>query len=314
MLAELKFVQGAIAKKDFVPYMTHFSILDGEVRSYNGMLTLSSPIPFNINCNPKADLLIKAINNCTETVALSISDAGRLKVQSGKFKSFIECFNEPVPEMKPEGEISDINGTTLINALGKLYKFIGEDASRPWTNGVLLANGCAHATNNVTIVQHWLGFTLETPINIPKIAIREILRIKEIPETIQISDRSITLHYADKRWIKTQLLDVSWPDINKILDKDCTPEEINLEIFKGLEVLKPFVDKNGAVYFHEGIISTSTDLTTSANYEISSEIEGTYNIEMLMLLKDIATKVDWDKSPCLFFGDGLRGAIVGMRT
>ena len=310
MLAELKFVQGAIAKKDFVPYMTHFSILDGEVRSYNGMLTLSSPISFNINCNPKADLLIKAINNCTETVALSLTETGRLKVQSGKFKAFIECFNEAVPEMKPEGEISDINGATLINALGKLYKFIGEDASRPWANGVLLADGCAYATNNVTIVQHWLGFALETPINIPKVAIREILRIKEIPETIQISERSITLNYADKRWIKTQLLDGNWPNINKILDKPCTPEDINTEIFEGLEVLKPFVDKNGAIYFQEGLMSTSIDLTTSANYEITSEIEGIYNIEMLMLLKDIAVKIDWDKSPCLFFGDSLRGAIV----
>lgn len=314
MLAELKFVAGAIAKKDFVPYMTHFSIKEGEVRSYNGMLTLSSPIAFDINCNPKADLLIKAIGNCKTTVALSITEAGRLKVQSGKFKAFIECFNEPTPEMEPEGIITDINGALLIKALGKLYKFIGEDASRPWANGVLIANGSAYATNNVCIIEHWLGFKPEKDINIPKQAIREILRIAEVPEKIQICSNSITLHYADKRWIKSQLLDTNWPNMGKILNKESNPKDIDNELFAGLEVLKPFVDKLGAIHITKGILSTTTDLTTSANYEIESiDYEGIYNIEMLNLLKDTAIKIDWHISPCLFFGEQLRGAIIGMR-
>ncbi|CAB4169046.1 hypothetical protein UFOVP1516_10 [uncultured Caudovirales phage] len=314
MLAELKFVAGAIAKKDLVPYMTHFSIKDGEVRSYNGMLTLSSPIAFNIDCNPKADLLIKAIGNCKETVALSLTEAGRLKVQSGKFKAFIECFNDPTPEMEPEGKISDIDGDLLIKALGKVYKFIGEDASRPWANGVLIANGSAYATNNVCIVEHWLGFKPEKAINIPKHAIREMLRIGEIPERIQIADNSLTLHYADKRWIKTQLLETNFPDMGKILNKECNPTIIDKELFVGLEVLKPFIDKMGAIHVTEGILSTSTDLNTSANYEVESiDFNGIYNIDMLNLLKDTAVKIDWHISPCLFFGEQLRGAIIGMR-
>ncbi|QFR59683.1 hypothetical protein P6F33_gp82 [Pseudomonas phage Quinobequin-P09] len=43
--------------------------------------------------------------------------------------------------------------------------------------------------------------------------------------------------------------------------------------------------------------------------------EGVYQIEMLKLLKDVAQKIDFSAypNPCLFYGDRLRGAIVGMR-
>ena len=80
MLSELRFVQGAVAKKDFIPALTHFVIEDGAVRGYNGMLALCSPIPFNIACKPRADALVKAIANCTETVQLAMTAAGRLSV------------------------------------------------------------------------------------------------------------------------------------------------------------------------------------------------------------------------------------------
>lgn len=88
MLKELKFVQGAVAKKDLLPAMTHFAIEGGHVRSYNGTLALSSPIPFDIDCKPKAGPLVQAIANCNDTVTLSMTPAGKLRIQSGKFWAF----------------------------------------------------------------------------------------------------------------------------------------------------------------------------------------------------------------------------------
>lgn len=314
MLDELKFVAGAIAKKDSVPYMTHLAIKDETVTSYNGVIALCSPIAFDIDCKPKADLLIKAIGNCKGTISLSMTEAGRLKVQSGKFKAFIDCLSEETPNIEPEGEVLDIDGALLIRALSKLYKFIGENPNHLWANGILLANGSAYATNNVCVIEHWLGVKAKVPINIPKAAIREIIRIKQIPEKIQVAERSITLHYPNKQWIKSQLLETKWPDISKILNVESNPKPIDNSIFEGLEVLKPFTDKLGSIYFSEGLISTSTDMTTGSLYEVPSlSVDALYNIEMLSLLKDTAITIDWTRSPALFFGDGLRGAIIGMR-
>jgi len=49
MLKELRFVQGAVAKKDFVPAMTHFRIEKGTVRSFNGNLAICSPLHWTWN-------------------------------------------------------------------------------------------------------------------------------------------------------------------------------------------------------------------------------------------------------------------------
>ena len=314
MLKILKFVSGAVSKKDLVPYMAHFSIADGRITAYNGMIALSSPIPIDIDCKPKGDVLVKAITNCSETIALTLTDTGRLKVQSGKFKAFVECLNEPTPDIIPEGISTELSGKTLVKALGKVYDFIGDDASRPWANGVLLANGSCYATNNVCIIEHWLGFKPDTPINIPKMAIREILRIQDIPESVQIAERSITIHYESGRWIKSQLLDTKWPDIQKILNVESNPKPIDTEIFDALEVLKPFTDKMRTIHILPGILSTSSDLETGSNYAIESvDFEGLYNSDMMKLLKPVSTLIDWNTTPVMFFGDELRGAMISMR-
>ena len=89
MLKELKFVQGAVAKKDFVPAMTHFRIGD-TVRSFNGNMAICSPIALDLECTPKAETLVRAISNCQEEVVLSMTAKGRLKVHSGSFNAYIE--------------------------------------------------------------------------------------------------------------------------------------------------------------------------------------------------------------------------------
>ena len=79
---------------------------------------------------------------------------------------------------------------------------------------------------------------------------------------------------------------------------------------------KAFVDKQGKIFFKPGFICTSFDEAEGANYYIPDhQYEGIYNIEMLMLLEGVAKSIDWTTypRPCLFMGDRLRGAIVGMR-
>lgn len=316
MLNILKFVQGAISKKDFVPYMSHFVIRNGFIRAYNGILTLNSPIPLDLDCNPKADVLVSAIANCKDVIELSLTDTGRLRVTSGKFKAFIECFKEEVPISEPEGKVIEIDGLKLINAFNAVYKFIGEDASRPWANGAIIRNGSVTATNNVCIIEYWLGLFTKTPLNIPKAAIREILRIGKPPISIQCGDRSITFHYEDKQWIKSQLLEGEFPNVEKILNVETTPLDLDESIFTALENIKPFVEKNKAVYFMDNVICSSSDLTTGALFEIdSSGLIGSYNIEMLQLLKGTAKTIDWLSypKPCIFYGNNLRGGIVGMK-
>lgn len=318
MLTELKFVQGAVAKKDFVPALTHFVIEGGLVRGYNGMMALCSPIPFDIECKPKADSLVKAIANCTETVTLAMTPAGRLSVKSGKFKAFVDCLpDDKTPHILPEGEHVVIDGVAMLQALKVVSPFIGEDASRPWSNGVLLLGQSAFATNNITLVEYWTGTSFPTPINIPRAAIKELLRINEAPEAVQMTTNSLTFHFSNRRWLRTQLFETKWPDLTKVLNRESNPVPINSQLFEALKTLKPFADKAGRILFRGGgKIATHNDESEGAGYDIDEfDHTGVYNLDMLSLLDGPCKSIDWSTypSPCMFFGDRLRGAIIGMK-
>lgn len=316
MLSSLKFVMGAVAKKDLLPALTHFRIENGTVRGFNGTLALCSPIPLDIKCTPKAEPMVRAIGNCDDTVQMSMTPAGRLSIKSGSFKAFVDCVDGETPHVEPEGEFLEVDGPALLTALKTVWPFVGDDASRPWTNGVLLRGQSAFATNNVTLVEFWVGSTFPREANIPRAAIREMIRINEAPVKVQIAENSISFHYEDGKWIRSQLYSTEWPDLTKVLNKESNPLPMDERLFTALGKLKSFTDKNGRILIGDGRVCTHEDLNTGASVEIPELVhKGIYNIEMLNILESVVTRIDWSlyPAPCLFFGDRIRGAIVGMR-
>jgi DNA polymerase III sliding clamp (beta) subunit (PCNA family) len=323
MLKELRFVQGAVAKKDFLPAMTHFAIENGTVRAYNGTLALCCPIPLDIACKPKAVPFVQAIAKCPDgsTPVLTLTATGRLSVRAGSFRALVECVaDEETPHVLPEGERMDFDGAAMLKALKTLQPFIGDDASRAWCNGVLMRGQSMYATNNVILVEYWTGAQIPVTVNVPRVAVKEMLRINEAPTHAQVTPTSMTFHYSDGRWVRTQLLPAEWPDLTKLLDVPHSATTVDERIFEGLEAVTPFADKMGRVYIRDGKLSTvaeGNEEQAHGEFEIPGlDMQGIYQIEMLSLLKGVATSADFTTypKPSLFFGDMLRGAIVGMRV
>lgn len=327
MLSDLKFIQGGVSKKDLVPAMSHVVIANGFARSYNGVLALGSPLACDLDCMPRADTLLRAVSMCTDTIQLSMTEAGRLRVQSGAFRVFVDCLTEQeVPHVYPEGAAYNIDGARMLHALEALLPYVSDDASRPWSRGVLLAGQSAFATNNIILSEYWLGGTLfphapQTALNIPKIAVQEIVRIGEAPIGIQLDAQSATLHYTGNRWLRTQLLQTDWPDVYKALQQQAAQcLAIPPLFYDALEYLRPFADKLGRVYFCEdGRMSTTPGSEgEGASFAVPGlPSNGLFNVEMLLALRGIATHVDFSNypAPCPFFGvnDAMRGVIIGMR-
>jgi DNA polymerase III sliding clamp (beta) subunit (PCNA family) len=316
MLSQLKFVMGAVSKKDFIPEMTHFRIEKGHVRSFNGNLAICSPIPLDLECTPKAEPLVKAIANCTEEVVLSLTEKGRLRVHSGRFNAYIETIEKATVHINPVGEIVEINGAALLDAFQKISRFVGNDAARPWTNGILLRGQSAFATNNVCVIEYWLAIDIPFVINIPNTAIKEIIRVNEAPIHLQLSENSVTFHYSDGRWIRTQLYVSQWPDISKVLDQKSNPVPVDQRLYAALDSLSMFSDELTRVHLKDGLLRTHLEDEVGASYEVDGlGINGLYQIKMLRLLEGVAETADFTRypEPVLFFGKNLRGAIVGMR-
>lgn len=319
MLSALKFCAGSVAKKDVVQCLTHFVIEGGRVRGYNGMMALCSPIPFDIKCQPKAETLIKAIAGCNDTVQLALTATGRLSVKSGSFKVFVDCINEPAPHPLPEGDRYDIDGQALLDGLKVVERFIGNDASRKWATGVLVDNQSLFATNNVTLVQYWTGINLPRAFVLPGAAVKEMLRINVPPVMVQIAETSVTFHYPEERWLRTQLFDhTQWPSFSSLLDQPSKQVAIPDSLFVALEAVKPFVDPMGRIIFQQQGITTHLEEGEGASHDVPELIgeEGKYCVTHLEALQGVAKTIDWGNYPkaCIFMGDRLRGAIIGLRT
>lgn len=72
----------------------------------------------------------------------------------------------------------------------------------------------------------------------------------------------------------------------------------------------------GTIFLMPDELRTHADDQEGAGFAMEGfGFEGKYNIDMLGLLKDTATTIDWSTypGPCMFQGDRIRGAIIGMR-
>lgn len=318
MLKSLKFVQGAVARKDYVEALTCFQIKDSTIKGFNGAMCLCGPIDMTLDCTPKAKPFIKAIQTCEETVQLHMENPTKLAIKSGKFKVFVDCAeDETYPIIEPEGEVIELEDG-FLEAIKTVSKFVAEDASRPWACGVLFRGPSAFATNNIVIVEYWLGYNFPVEINIPAAAVDELVRINEEPISLQLCESSITFHYSDGRWIRSQLLETKWPDIAAMLNRESEQKPLPKGLFPAAATLMPFADELGRVHLREGMLAThATDLegATQEVEDITDAETSCFGFKHLMLLDGVATTIDLAAypQPCMFFGDKIRGAIIGIR-
>lgn len=315
----LRFVRGSVAKKDLLPALTNFRIEGGRVQGYNGKIAISAPIDFQLDCTPKATPLVNAIDKCTdEAVQFSMTKAGKLAVKSGKFRAYIECVEGPTAHVQPSGSTIDIDGETFMKALTTLFPLIGQDANRAWSNGIRFHGCSAYATNNVIAAQYWLGAPFPVSITLPRDAVKELLRIGESPVKVQVSEVAFTAHYSNGVWIWCQLIEGGWPDIQAIIEKvGGQPSPVPEEFFTGLDNVRPFVDKFGRIILEPGLIRTVKEGDEmGASYELDwIKHRGHFNVEMLMRLDKVAQAIDLSTypEPCMWYGDGVRGVIIGLR-
>lgn len=330
MLDALKFIKGGVSKKDPVPVLTHFSIKDGVIRGYNGVICMAAPIALDLNCQPKAQPFTKAIEICEglpDAPSFAMTAAGRLTVRSGKFKVHIESSPDEFPDLKPEGELVEVQ-PGLLAAFKTLAPMIAEDASRAWARGILLRNGSAFATNNIVIGEYWTGYQMPFDMNVPDECIREIIRVKQDPVSVQATSRSITFHFANGSWIKSQLLTTDWPNVSPVLDRPSEPTPLPSDFFDILGQLAPYADASRRLFIRGNTLSTHLEEGIGASVLVDdpvwrSEVRGIYNIDLIRAMDGLVATLDFSRYPQPILGFGpitdagypvLRIAVVGMKA
>lgn len=317
MLNDLKFVQGAVAKKDYKPELTHFHIEDGRIFGFNGILAISTPTDLAVSAAPKAVPFVKAVERIPEDteIVLNLTEAGRLSVRAGKFRAYVECHEEAASliRIQPAGDYVELPGG-LLPVLKKLAPFMGEDATRPWARGVLLRGQSAFATNNIVLVEHWLPLVFPDELILPAEAVKEMIRIGAEPVGVQLESAAITFHYESGAWIRTALIIGEWPDLAKVLNVEHNCQPMPEGFFDAVRRLDAFTTKENHIFLRGGTIATSRHEGDGALMELDDFGGiGCHLLPQIVKLEGIADTIDfsaWPR-PCLFFGDVVRGAIIG---
>ena len=322
MIEQLRFVQGAVAKKDIVPELTHFCIENGRIKSYNGRIALSCPIPLDLNVRPKAVPFIAAIRACETEVALHMTPTGRLGIKAGKFKAFIECDEKPFPEVFPDGTLMECPDD-FLHTLRLLEPFVSDDASRPWSRAIHFKGDHALATNNVVLVQHKMKATFPRDCALPHAGVMEALRIGENPISLLMAENHLSLYYEGDRWLRVQLITEPAPDMHAVIEANwASPADfvnVPADLPAALDTLSPFIDKVGAVHFGEGRVHTSPHDGEGASVAVAHTAAGAYSFAHLRDWTRLLETGDllWEPSkyprPVPFFAKGIKGLIIGMR-
>lgn len=322
-LPDLKYVIGAVARKDLEESLCHLEIRNGRATAYGGRISMSTPISCKLDIRPHARSLVKAVQACeSDDIVLSMTPAHRLKIEAGKFKAFIPCMpsEKEMATLRPSGQYFDVSDE-LYDSIVALAPFMSIDASRPWAQGLKIGHHSTYATNNIILVQrhHGAGFPLE--VIIPADAVSELMRIDQKPAGVQVSENSLTFFFSDKRWLCTHLIasDHGWDRADQIFEKNAAPEGLQpvpQGLYEALDTLKPFLADNGYIYFCGDRIATNPVDDEGASVELPVARNGPiFHSIQLRALEKIATQINFDTwpKPVYFTGYKIRGIIVGVR-
>lgn len=321
MIETIKFVGAAACKTGLHPAMLHFLIDGGRLSATNGSLTISAPFPVDLTCAPHAALFTKAVAACEGPITLTL-ESSRLVVRSGKFRSVVPCADvEQWPINPVAGDVLPIAGE-LVPVFKKLLPFIATDEQRPWACGVMLCNNSAYATDSLTLVEHWLPVAFPVVANIPVEAVRELVRLKVEPETVQVESHQLTFHLPGRAFMTCKMLSYEWPDIQRVFaeaDKftgHFVEGDALEQTLDDVSKLHTFSD-TGVIYFNPGTVSTGRqgEPCTQIDNEHTPD-SAAFGSAQLMALKGVAHKVGFEAHPNAvpFFGENLRGVLSPFRV
>lgn len=314
----LTFVRGAVGRNVLAPELEHYDLRGGRITGFNGHLALSAPIGLDIEATPKAAMFFKALEKLdgAKTISLYMTKGGKLTLKGDNFSAHVPCLDKFPYDVKLNGDRYAVP-PTILEDLARVLPFTSEDASRPWSQGVLFDRGSVLATNNISLIQVWNGHQLPR-INMPKFMAAELLRIKRVPEFIQTDENSLSCIFSDGAWMRSALLSGEWPFeiLENLLNSPAQPTPPVEGLEQALDDLAPFVGegKSSPIYFKDGVVSTSQHEEDGAEVQLAGIAPGpVFNLTQLRLVLGVASAIDFSlyPRPCIFTGDRMRGAVIG---
>jgi hypothetical protein len=258
----VQYVRGAIDSGQFVPAFKNYAIANRMIQGSDGVVTLNASIDLDYETKVDAVRFARAVTSCAldEPIAIDLTKTGNLRIKQGAFRVIVPTAAIDFPWAEPEGERMPV-AQNFLEQLRVLKPFIGIDATRPWSQGVLIHRGTMYATNNVVLVAGVVGHEWKDVENIvlPVRAVEELLRVNIPPKIMLVADNAITFMHSKTWWLKCQRIVQPWPDVCAMFEaaKASKMKRIPEALYTGLTRLAPFTSGAEPIYIIDGKLSTS---------------------------------------------------------
>ncbi|AXC34309.1 DNA polymerase processivity factor [Escherichia phage Shy] len=314
-LEALKFVSAAQKKGGHI-YQQHVVIQNQTISAFDGQLTIGRRIEEDLTACPQSDLLAAALGKCGEQFSITQGDNSRITIQSGKFKAVVPCVDlTSMPTTYPDPNIAVIDNR-IKEGFAAVMALATEGAASVLEASLLLQANSVYATNKIVVLEFWHGIDLPPGLVIPKAAAQVIAKSERDLVGFGFSASSATFWFDDESFIKTQLFSECWPNVDAILNKNVNPWPLPDGFFDAVKAVASFT-ATGNVYFAKGEMRSHPDGLDGAQYEVEGLPAGqAYNGKLLLMIEPYMLSADFTSynGQAFFFGDGIRGAIAGIRN
>lgn len=307
----VKFVQGAVDAGLFLPVLKNFAIKDNAIQGTNDVVTLNAAIDLpGVDVCVDAQRFLRAIaaSDAQKTQpTITQTSTGGLAIKAGRFRAAIPSHADTTefPWSTPDGDAYLLsNPEKFIRALRIVRPFIGKDATRPWSMGVLLREGILYATNNIILVAIDTDETELPSLTLPISAVDELVRVHTslniVPKRLTAAEQSVTWFYAKHWWLKTRLIATDWPDVAKMLEsaRKTKLKPVPPTLRDAYSLIKASVLDTTPVFIKNNVLRTSvmSDTDYSAVEDVGAA-DACTTAATLELVLSVATHIGFDKYP-----------------
>ena len=255
ILEAINFVEGATDDK--LEYQNYIRIAAGWVVAFDGGMAAGHPIDTDIAVCPHLKRLKEAVSRAGATMALTAQESGRLGVSGDKARFTVPCLpGSSLHAVMPDPAIAALDDR-LKDAFKATISLAKEEADTVHEQSLLLRANTVVGCNGSLAIEAWHGIDLPPGMGIPHKAAKAVMR-----QNLKLTGfgidwgRSVTFHFENGAWIKTQLMADEWPPIDNTLNQPAyyapTPEGL----FDALAAILSF-SEDGAVHFHDDKLKTT---------------------------------------------------------
>lgn len=294
---------------------THCMLAKGWVVASDDLLTIGVRIDEDfLQAYPQRKLLIEALSNAGDNLAITQISTTGISVSSGGFKVVVDCL-ELMTIGGPDNPVALINDD-VGESLRQVLPLLTEKSETPHSTYALLEKNFAASTDFIGVLESFHGNDLPMGMLIPKKAVLAIAKCKKLMTGFGYSGETCTFWYEDESFIKVKLVQGEFAKYKKAFREGLNYTKVDDTFFKALNYMKSFAEDD-EVYFGEGELICKDKFGNNSTTVTSALPKGMiFNLKFLLKLKNVFKNAYFDvKGNKVYFYNEktkTRGVLAGI--